>query len=84
MYLLFKYQPRAEITDTLLYAVSNSHAALEEYLLSMYDALVDREIEWAKSECNLTDETIDIDNLRKWCIERLRSFDIVWVPYFED
>ena len=84
MYILYKLQPRAETTDTILLYSAKDHSSLEEILLSMYDELVDREIEWAKTELYMHEEIIDMDSLRKWCSNRLKSYDIVWVPELED
>lgn len=84
MYILYKLQSRAETTDTILLFAAKDRNSLEEILLSMYDELVDREIEWAKTELYMHEEIIDMDSLRKWCIDRLKSYGIVWVPELED
>lgn len=83
MYILYKLQPRANTTDTVLYAISESYEALQEYMLSMFDELVDREVEWAETECNLHDEQIDMGNLIKWCINRMKEYEIIFVPYLK-
>lgn len=83
MYILYKLQPRANTTDTVLYAISESYEALQEYMLSMFDELVDREIEWAETELNLHDEQINMDNLIKWCINRMKEYEIIFVPYLK-
>ena len=83
MYILYKLQPRANTTDTVLYAISECYEALQKYMLSMFDELVDREIEWAETECNLHDEQIDMGNLIKWCINRMKEYEIIFVPYLK-
>jgi hypothetical protein len=84
MYILYKLQPRAETTDTLLLFTAKNRNSLEEILLSIYDELVDKEIEWAETELYMREETIDMDSLRKWCSDRMQSYGIVWVPELED
>lgn len=83
MYLLYRLQPRAETTDTVLLAVSNSYEVLQEYLLDEYNALVDYEVKQMEQEAIFHDEKIDMKNLRKWCIDRMKIYDIAWVPYME-
>ena len=84
MYILYKLQPRAETTDTILLFSAKNRNSLEEILLSMYDELVDKEMKWAETELYMNEETIDIDNLRKWCSNRLKLYGILWVPELED
>lgn len=83
MYILYKLQPRANTTDTVLFAVADDYELLEEYLLSIFDEMVEREIKWANTECNLYDEEIDMDNLIKWCINRMKEYKIIYVPYLK-
>lgn len=84
MYILYKLQPRANTTDTILLFAAKERSSLEEIILSLYNELVDKEIEWAETELYMREETIDMDSLRKWCSDRMRSYDIVWVPELED
>lgn len=83
MYILYKLQPRANTTDTVLFAVADDPELLEEYLLSIFDEMIEREIKWANTECNLYDEEIDMDNLIKWCINRMKEYEIIYVPYLK-
>lgn len=83
MYILYKLQPRANTTDTVLFAVADNPELLEEYLLSIFDEMVEREIKWANTECNLYDEDIDMGNLIKWCIKRMDEYQIIYVPYLK-
>ena len=50
MYILYKLQPRANTTDTILLFAAKERSSLEEIILSLYDELVDKEIEWAETE----------------------------------
>ena len=84
MYILYKLQPRAETTDTILLFAAKNRNSLEEILLSIYDELIDKEMKWAETELYMNEETINIDSLREWCSNRLKSYDIVWVPELED
>ena len=83
MYILYKLEKRAETTDTLLFFVAKERSVLEEIILSLYDELVEREIEWAYKECAMNDETIDIKNLEQWCRMRMKAYDIIYVPYVD-
>lgn len=84
MYILYKLQPRAETTDTILLFAAKDRNSLEEILLSIYDELIDKEMKWAETELYMNEETINIDSLREWCGNRLKSYGIVWVPELED
>ena len=84
MYILYKLQPRAETTDTILLFAAKDRNSLEEILLSIYDELIDKEMKWAETELYMNEETINIDSLREWCSSRLKSYGIVWVPELED
>ena len=84
MYILYKLQPRAETTDTILLYSAKDRNSLEEILLSMYDELVDKEMQLAETELYMNEEIINIDSLRKWCSDRMRPYGIVWVPELED
>ena len=84
MYILYKLQPRAETTDTILLFAAKDRSSLEEILLSIYDELIDKEMKWAETELYMNEETINIDSLREWCSNRLKSYGIVWVPGLED
>ena len=44
MYILYKLQPRAETTDTILLFAAKDRNSLEEILLSIYDELIDKEM----------------------------------------
>ena len=84
MYILYKLQPRAETTDTILLFAAKDRNSLEEILLSIYDELIDKEMKWAETELYMNEETININSLREWCSNRLKSYRIVWVPELED
>lgn len=84
MYILYKLQPRAETTDTILLFAAKDRNSLEEILLSIYDELIDKEMKWAETELYMNEETVNIDSLREWCSNRLKSYGIVWVPKLED
>lgn len=84
MYILYKLQPRAETTDTILLFAAKDRNSLEEILLSIYDEFIDKEMKWAEKELYMNEETINIDSLREWCNNRLKSYGIVWVPELED
>ena len=84
MYILYKLQPRTETTDTILLFAAKNRNSLEEILLSIYDELIDKEMKWAETELYMNEETINIDSLREWCSNRLKSYGIVWVPELED
>lgn len=86
MYILYELRNRAETTDTLLYCASKDYEDLQEILLSMFDEMVSKETEWAKREVYQSDDEnlIDFDSLHKWCIERMRPYEIIWIPYLED
>ena len=45
MYILYELVPRANTTDTLLYCASDSYEALQEILLSIFDNMVEKEME---------------------------------------
>lgn len=77
MYILYKLQPRAETTDTILLFAAKDRNSLEEILLSIYDELIDKEMKWAETELYMNEETINIDSLREWCSNRLKSYGIV-------
>lgn len=85
MYILYELAPRANTTDTLLYCASDSYETLQEILLSIFDNMVEKEVEWAKREFYQSDDEhlIDFDSLHKWCIERMKKYDITWLPYLE-
>lgn len=80
MYLVYQLKPRAETTDTIIYFATKEYEAAQELLLSIYDAMVEGEIEWAHTQWNLTDEIINLETLRWWCIQRMKEYDIMWVP----
>ena len=84
MYILYKLQPRAETTDTILLFAAKDRNSLEEILLSIYDELIDKEMKWAETELYMNEETVNINSLREWCSKRLKSYGIVWVPELED
>ena len=77
MYILYKLQPRAETTDTILLFAAKDRNSLEEILLSIYDELIDKEMKQAETELYMNEETINIDSLREWCSNRLKSYGIV-------
>ena len=79
MYVLAKLKPRAETTDTLLLFTSNSEVALEEILLSIFDNIYDKEMEWA-----IREEYHKTDDILKWCIKRMEVYQIVRVPFLEE
>ena len=84
MYILYKLQPRAETTDTLIIYASKDRGLLEEIILSVFDTLFDKELELTHFECMFSDADFDLTNLTHWCIEQTRPYDIVWVPELED
>jgi len=84
MYILYKLQPRAETTDTLIIYASKNRAVLEEIILSIFDTLFDKELDLAHRECMFSDTDFDLTNLTHWCIGQTRSYGIVWVPELED
>jgi len=79
MYVLVKQEKRAETTDTILFYASNSHEALEEILLSIFDALYEHECEWADKE-----EYENPDTILSWCISRMSCYHIIKVMYLKD
>ena len=80
MYILCKLEKRAETTDTLLLLVSETHSALEEILLSIFDEILENEMYLlSKNDDYGTEESI-----RKWCIEMMRRYQIVQVPFLFD
>lgn len=81
MYVLVKQEPRAATTDTILYYVSESHEALEEILLSIFDALYEHEMKVAKREY---EEGYNYRNILTWCIHRMNCYKIINVAYLED
>lgn len=83
MYILYKLEKRAETTDTLLFFVAKERSILEEILLSLYDELVEKEIEWFDKECDMSEESLDMTSLTSWCRMRMKDYDIVYVPYVD-
>lgn len=81
MYILYKLEKRAETTDTLLFLAAQDRSLLEEILLSLYDELVEKEIEWFDKECDVNEKSLDMASLTSWCRMRMKDYDIVYVPY---
>ena len=79
MYVLVKQEPRAETVDTILFYASNSHEALEEILLSLFDELYAHELAWADRE-----GYEDTKSLLNWCINRMDCYKIINIAYLED
>lgn len=79
MYVLVKQEPRAETVDTILFYASNSHEALEEILLSLFDELYAHELAWADRE-----GYEDTKSLLSWCINRMDCYKIINIAYLED
>jgi len=79
MYILVKQEPRAETVDTILFYASNSHEALEEILLSLFDELYEHELAWADRE-----GYENINSLLSWCINRMECYKIINIAYLED
>ena len=84
MYILYKTEKHAETTDTLLFYAAENREILEEVMLSLFDELVEKEIEWATRECNMNEGDINIYSLMKWCIDRMEPYNIVWVPELKE
>lgn len=83
MYVICEQRPRANTTDTVLFAVSDDYEIAQEYLLSIFDETIEREIKWANDELNMYDQEIDMDSLVKWCIKRMEPYQIIYVPYLK-
>ena len=49
-----------------------------------HDELIDKEMKWAETELYMNEETVNINSLREWCSNRLKSYGIVWIPELED
>lgn len=81
MYVLCELKPRAETTDTVLHCASNDRRLLEEILLSMYDEIYEKELEWHDRE-NF-ESPLDYASLKKWCMHRLSNYKIIKMPYME-
>jgi hypothetical protein len=79
MYLLYRLQPRAETTDTLIFYVSDSKEALEEIVLSLFEELYEKDLAWADRE-----GYTDLEGIRKWCIDKMKRYKILEVPFMED
>ena len=84
MYILYKLENRAETTDTVLFFAANERESLEEVMLSLFDELVEKEMEWAARECNMSEEDINLHSLVKWCIDRMKSYNIIWIPELKE
>ena len=80
MYILCKLEKRANTTDTLLLLVSESHSALEEILLSLFNQIYDNEMFLAAQDENYGTEK----QIRKWCIEMMDCYKIIQVPFLFD
>lgn len=79
MYILYKTEKRAETTDTLLFYSCKDRAPLEEIILSIFQEMYQKEIEWAERE-----DYTNYDTLYKYCISRMNDYGIAWVPELED
>lgn len=79
MYVLVKQGPRAETTDTLIFYVSDSKEALEEIVLSLFDDLYEKDLAWADRE-----GYTDLEGIRKWCMNKMKRYKILEVPFLED
>lgn len=66
MFVLCQLKNRAETTDTLIFLVSDNLNTVQEYLLSIYDEIIQYEPD------------------QNTCIEYLKTFHIVRVPYLGD
>ena len=84
MYILYKLQPRAETTDTLIIYASKDRGTLEEIILSVFDDILAKELTAAQYECMFRNEDFDLTNLIHWSIKQTLPYDIVWVPELED
>ena len=82
MYILYKTEPRAETTDTLILMAAADRNALEEILLALYNELYDRELEWAYRENYET--WYHPEALHSYCRDRMKCYGIVWVPYLDN
>ena len=83
MYVLYKLERRAETTDTLLFFTAKDRSVLEEVILSLYDELVEKEIQWAEKEWFMSESELDMHSLEEWCRQRMKAYDIVYVPYVD-
>lgn len=72
MYVLIKLARRAETMDTLIYFVSDSHSALEELLLSLFDEVYQFALNYEQNNDKLALER---------SIKALEDFKIIEVPY---
>ena len=79
MYILYKTEKRAETTDTLLFYSCKDRAPLEEIILSIFQEMYQKEIEWAERE-----DYTNYDTLYEYCISRMNDYGITWVPELED
>ena len=93
MYVLFKQQPRAEVVDTVLIAVSKSRGLLEEILLSLYEELLQQNMHDVEKlgktlvfdkNAIPTENTVIFEDIKSWCKERVSLYDIIYVPELED
>ena len=79
MYILYKTENRAETTDTLLFYTCRERGPLEEIILSIFQEMYQKEIEWAERE-----DYTNYDTLYEYCISRMNDYGITWVPELED
>jgi hypothetical protein len=79
MYVLCKLEKRAETTDTLLLLTSKNSAPLEEILLSIFDEIFKNEMYIASKNDDYGTE----ESIRKWCIEMMKKYQIIYVPYID-
>jgi len=81
MYILAKLEPRAETTDTLLYYCAKNRNTLEEFLLSLWEEILDDE--WVYRQCPLL-ENFNHNSYIKRMKEYIDTFHIIHIPYMED
>ncbi len=79
MYILYKTERRAETTDTILFFAAQDYTILEEILLSLFDELYEKELKWAEKE-----EEDNYHGILKWCIKRMKCYQIINIPYIEN
>jgi len=78
MYILTRLEPRAETTDTILYYCTKKRNTLEEFILSLWEELL--EDEWAYRQYFSYSHEDYIEKTKKY----INTFHIVRIPYMED
>lgn len=81
MYILTRLEPRAETTDTILYYCAKNRNTLEEFLLSLWEEILDNE--WAFRQYPLCEDYNHNDYIKRMK-KYIDTFHIIYVPYMED